>query len=82
MELLMDSIENQVNDTDKRLSVHEAVCAERYEGIQESFSKVEESFEKGVKRMQKIEYMLYIVIASILFGKDVVFNLFEKMIGK
>lgn len=75
-------METIVHETETRLSVHEAVCAERYEGIQTSFKKVEESFEKGVRRMQKIEYMLYIVIASILFGKDVIFNLFEKMIGK
>ena len=68
MELLMDSIEETVHNTDTRLSVHEAVCAERYEGIQESFSK-------GIQRMQKIEYMLYFVIFSVLFGKEFVIDL-------
>jgi len=56
----MDSI---IIDTDKRLNAHEQVCAERYKGILESF-------ENGSKRMQRIEYLLYAVIASVLFGKD------------
>jgi hypothetical protein len=68
MEMLMDAMEDKVNDTDKRLSVHEAICAQRYEGIQESFAK-------GIQRMQKIEYMLYFVIFSVLFGKEFVIDL-------
>lgn len=64
----MDAMEDKVNDTDKRLSVHEAICAQRYEGIQESFAK-------GIQRMQKIEYMLYFVIFSVLFGKEFVIDL-------
>ena len=71
----MDGIENQVYDTDKRLSIHEAICAQRYEGIQEAFAK-------GTKRMQKIEYLLYAVIASTFFGPtfviDLVRHYFEK----
>jgi len=78
----MDSIEDQVNDTEKRLSVHEAVCAERYAAIEKAFESVDNSFKKGVERMQKIEYMLYIVIATILFGKDVIFNIFQHVLGK
>jgi len=66
--MLMDAMEDKVNDTDKRLSVHEAICAQRYEGIQESFAK-------GIQRMQKIEYMLYFVIFSVLFGKEFVIDL-------
>ena len=57
----MESFEQLLNETEKRLSVHEAVCAERYEGIQESF-------KKGVERMQKIERLLYAVIACVLLG--------------
>ena len=64
----MDSLEDTVHSTETRLSVHEAVCAERYEGIQESFAK-------GIQRMQKIEYMLYFVIFSVLFGKEFVIDL-------
>jgi len=56
----MDAI---IADTDKRLSVHEAICEERYNAILESFAK-------GSKRMERIEYLLYAVIVSIFFGKD------------
>ena len=70
MEFIMETIEDQVHDTDKRLSVHEAICAQRYESIQESFAK-------GIQRMQKIEYMLYVVIFSVLFGKDFVIDLIK-----
>lgn len=66
----MDSMEDKVHDTDKRLSIHEAICAQRYESIQESFAK-------GIQRMQKIEYMLYFVIFSVLFGKEFVIDLIK-----
>ena len=75
MEIIMETIEDQVHDTDKRLSVHEAICAERYEGIQESFNK-------GVQRMQKIEYLLYAIIFSVLFGKDFLFDLVKHYLVK
>ena len=75
MEFVMETIEDQVHDTDKRLSVHEAICAERYEGIQETFAK-------GIQRMQKIEYMLYIVIFSVLFGKEFIIDLFKHYLTK
>jgi len=75
MELLMDGIESIVHETDKRLSVHEQVCAERYEGIQKAFAN-------GTKRMQKIEYMLYVVIFSVLFGKEFVVDLIKHYLMK
>ena len=55
------TMETVVAENDKRLSVHEAICAERYAGIQESF-------RKGTERMQKIERLLYAVIACIVLG--------------
>jgi hypothetical protein len=70
MEMIMDSMENKVIETDKNLSVHEAICSQRFIWIQESF-------EKGAKRMQKIEYMLYFVILSVLFGKEFVVDLIK-----
>jgi len=57
----MQEVEQLLNETEKRLSVHEAVCAERYEGIQDSF-------KKGVDRMQKIERLLYAIIACVVLG--------------
>lgn len=62
------------NETDKRLSVHEAVCASRYESIQGSFVK-------GDKRMTKIEYLLYIVIAAVLLGPGVAAEFAKKLLG-
>jgi len=61
-------------DTDTRLSVHEAVCAERYEGIQSRF-------DEGSKRMQKIEYLIYAVMVLVLLGPGVAAELFKKIIG-
>ena len=68
-------METVIAENDKRLSVHEAVCAERYEGILDSF-------DKGSKRMQRIEYLLYAVIASVFFGKDMFVDIIKTFIGK
>jgi len=68
-------IENIVIETDKRLNAHEQVCAERYKGILESF-------DKGSKRMQRIEYLLYAVIASVFFGKDMILNIVQHLVLK
>jgi hypothetical protein len=70
----MDNLEHQVNDTEKRLYAHEVVCAERYEGIQDAL-------KKGVSRMQKIEYLLYAVIGSVLLGPNFAAELIKKFIG-
>ena len=64
-----------IADNDKRLSVHEAICAERYKGILDSF-------DKGSKRMQRIEYLLYAVIASVFFGKDMILNIVQHLVSK
>ncbi len=44
----MEDVQELATETDKRLSVHEAICAQRYEGIQARF-------DDGTKRMNKIE---------------------------
>jgi hypothetical protein len=61
-------------DTDKRLAVHEAICLERYNNI-------DKSLRDGDKRMTKIEYLLYIVIAAVLFGPGVAAEFVKKMLG-
>ena len=66
-------MESIIIDTDKRLNAHEQVCAERYKGILESF-------EQGSKRMQRIEYLLYAVIVSVLFGKDFLLDHLKNLI--
>jgi hypothetical protein len=51
------------------------VCVEHYQSILDSL-------DKGSKRMQRIEYLLYAVIASVFFGKDMMLDIFKTMIGK
>ena len=70
----MDDTHGLATETDKRLSVHEAICAQRYEGIQARF-------DDGTKRMNKIEYLLYGVIVCVLFGPGVAGELIKKVLG-
>ena len=70
----MEAVHELATDTDKRLSVHEAVCAQRYEGIQSRF-------DDGSKCMNRIEYLLYGVIVCVLFGPGVAGELIKKVLG-
>jgi hypothetical protein len=63
-----------VTETDARLSTHEQICAERYEGIQARF-------DDGSKRMTKIEYLLYALIAAVLLGPGVAAEMVKKVFG-
>ena len=63
-----------VTETDARLSTHEQICAERYEGIQARF-------DEGSKRMTKIEYLLYALIAAVLLGPGVAAEFIKKLFG-
>jgi len=70
----MADVETLVTETDKRLSIHEAICAQRYENI-------EAAFENGKKRMQKIEYILYVIAAAVLLGPGVAADFAKKLLG-
>ena len=70
----MEGVEELATETDKRLSVHEAICASRYESIQNRF-------DDGSKRMSRIEYLLYGVIVCVLFGPGVAGELIKKVLG-
>jgi hypothetical protein len=70
----MEDLQNVVTDNDKRLSVHEAVCAARYEGIQTAL-------QNGEKRMQKIEYILYGIGGVVLLGPGFAAELLKKFVG-
>jgi hypothetical protein len=70
----MEQIQELATETDKRLSVHEAICAQRYEGIQARF-------DDGSKRMTKIEYLLYALIAAVLLGPGVAAEMVKKVFG-
>jgi cell division protein FtsL len=65
---------NTIDATDARLSTHEQVCAMRYE-------KINESLQHGDKRMTKIEYLLYAVMAVVLLGPGVGAEFFKKLLG-
>lgn len=62
------------DSVETRLSVHEAVCAQRYE-------RINESLDVGEKRMNKIEYLLYAVIAAVLLGPGVAAEFIKKLFG-
>ena len=64
----------QIDASEARLTTHEQVCAHRYEAIQKSF-------ESGSKRMTKIEYLLYAVIAAVLLGPGVAAEVVKKVFG-
>jgi hypothetical protein len=65
---------SQVDATDARLQTHEEICALRYEAIQKSF-------ESGSKRMSRIEYILYALIAVTLLGPGFAAELLKKLMG-
>jgi hypothetical protein len=70
----MEDVHGLATETDKRLSVHEAICAQRYEGIQSRF-------DDGSKRMTKIEYLLYVLILAVLLGPGVAAEMVKKVFG-
>ena len=63
-----------IDETEARLNSHEAVCALRYE-------RINEQFESGRKRMDKMEYLIYAVLAAVLFGPGAAAKFFSKLIG-
>lgn len=70
----METVHELATETDKRLSVHEAICAQRYESIQARF-------DEGSKRMTKIEYLMYVLIAAVLMGPGVAAEFVKKLFG-
>jgi hypothetical protein len=67
----MEDIHGLATETDKRLGIHEAICASRYENIQGRF-------DEGSKRMNRIEYLLYVVILAVLLGPGVAAEFVKK----
>lgn len=62
------------DSTETRFAVHEAICAERYQ-------RIDETLTAGEKRMTKIEYLLYVVMACVLLGPGVAATLIQKFFG-
>lgn len=67
--------------TETKLSVHEAVCAERYKQIQDSFERVDERFQDGNAKFRRLEYILYAVMAAVLLGPGAAATFVKKLIG-
>ena len=70
----MEDIHGLATETDKRLSIHEAICAQRYDVIQQRF-------DEGSKRMTKVEYLLYVLILAVLLGPGVAAEMLKKVFG-
>lgn len=66
--------QNMITATEARLQSHEAVCAHRYE-------QINQSLERGDKRMNKIEYWIYAVLAAVLLGPGAAAEFVKKLIG-
>ena len=65
---------DMISITEAKLQTHEAVCAQRYQTITESLSN-------GEKRMTKIEYYIWSVLAAVLLGPGAAAEFFKKLIG-
>jgi hypothetical protein len=65
---------SKMSDIEKDFAVHEAVCAERYRVISDRL-------DTGKERMQRIEYILYVVIIAVLFGPGVAGEFLKKLLG-
>jgi hypothetical protein len=62
------------HDLQTRFAVHEAVCEERAKHIANSL-------DKGSDRMQRIEYLLYMVIIMVLLGPGAAAEFLKKLFG-
>lgn len=71
----MTEIDVLARRTDKQLSIHEAVCAERYQ-------KLEEAAVVSAARMQRVEYILYLVAALCFMGSPHIGELLKSVIIK
>jgi len=63
-----------ISETEAKLITHEQICAERYKNI-------EVALAIGDKRMTKIEYLLYAVMACVLLGPGVAATIIHKLFG-
>lgn len=68
------SEQKMVTETEARLLSHEAVCAQRYE-------QINRSLENGDRRMNKIEYWIYAVLAAVLLGPGAAAEFVKKLFG-
>lgn len=65
---------DMISATEARLQTHEAVCAQRYETITDRL-------DKGAERMDKMQYLIYAVLAAVLLGPGAAAEFFKRLIG-
>lgn len=65
---------DMISTTEAKLQTHEAICAQRYQTITETL-------DKGEKRMTKIEYYIWAVLAAVLLGPGAAAEFFKRLIG-
>ena len=65
---------DMISTTEAKLQTHEAVCAQRYESITYGL-------DRGDKRMNKIEYLLYAVMAAVILAPGAAAEFFKKLLG-
>lgn len=65
---------DSVSMTEAKLMTHEAVCAQRYEHISDRL-------DKGADRMDKMQYLIYAVLAAVLLGPGAAAEFFKRLIG-
>jgi len=66
--------DENISLTQAQLMTHEAVCAQRYE-------QINRQLENGSARMNKMEYLIYAVLAAVLLGPGAAAEFFKKLIG-
>jgi hypothetical protein len=66
--------QDMISKTEARLMTHEQICAERY-------AMINQSLANGDKRMTKIEYWIYAVLAAVLLGPGAAAEFVKKIIG-
>lgn len=69
----MGELKEELHDVEKDLSVHEAVCAERYKNIVERQ-------EWAYNRIIKIEKMIYMIFVFILLSNPEFLKILLKLI--
>ena len=65
---------DMITTTEAKLRTHEALCEERY-------CRIDEALSVGEKRMNRIEYLLYVVMACVLLGPGAAAEFFKKFLG-
>ena len=72
-----DDMKADIAENEQRIAVHEAVCAERYKGILDSFDRGDQRMRGIEKKSQRIEYILYFLLVAVIGGRDIAVKVFE-----